>query len=244
MPKLIKNIFSVNNSSNKTTRNPSSMNRCSICSNDSFGAGPGGRMSFTGSPPRCEKCQSLERHRIYRKIFQQLATNNFKKLSLLQFSPDKTVDPSWFGSHEVSTYGGDNSLDLQKIDRESYQYDIVMCNHVLEHVQYDNSALNELLRITKKEGFVFLTVPSPLHKAETNDWGYPKEEQHGHYRIYGKDFIEKLKQYLPHAWIMSTTEIDDATQTDDIVFFLCHSKQGTIPILDKFPEAIIIQQGL
>lgn len=220
------------------------MIQCNICNNNSFGAGPGGRMSLTGIPPRCEKCQSLERHRIYRKVFQQLPQSHLKELSLLQFSPDRTVDPSWFKSHEVSTYEGDNSLDLQKIARANYQYDIVMCNHVLEHVQYDNSALNELLRVTKKDGFVFLTVPSPLHKEETNDWGYPKEEQHGHYRIYGNDFINTLKLYLPNAWVISIVEKDEVTKTDDIVFFLCHSKQGTLPILRSFPEATIIQKGI
>ncbi len=220
------------------------LNHCGICKNNSFGAGPGGRMSITGTPPRCEKCQSLERHRIYRKIFEQLRDNQFNSLSFLQFSPDKTVDPNWFASHEVSIYGGDNSLDLQKIDRESYQYDIVMCNHVLEHVEYDNSALNELLRITKKNGFVFLTVPSPLHQPVTNDWGYPREDQHGHYRIYGKDFIVRLKRYLPHAWIASTIGKDDVTDTDDIVFFLSHSQQGINYIADKFDVITIIQQGV
>jgi SAM-dependent methyltransferase len=218
--------------------------QCNICGNDLFGAGPGGRMSITGTPPRCKKCQSLERHRIYRKIFEQLRDDQFKSLSFLQFSPDKTVDPDWFASYEVSIYGGDNSLDLQKIDRKSYQYDIVMCNHVLEHVKYDNSALNELLRITKKDGFVFLTVPSPLHQVTTNDWGHPKGEQHGHYRIYGKDFIEQLKQYLPYAWIASITGKDNVTDTDDIVFFLCHSQQGIKAIFDRFTETVLIQQGL
>jgi SAM-dependent methyltransferase len=219
------------------------MNKCNICNNTTFGKGPGGRMSVAGILPRCEKCQSLERHRIYRKIFEQLRDNQFKSLSFLQFSPDRTVDPNWFASHEVSTYGGDNSLDLQKIDRESYQYDIVMCNHVLEHVEYDNSALNELLRITKKDGFVFLTLPSPLHQPATNDWGHPREEQHGHYRIYGKDFIEQLKRYLPHAWIASIIGKDEVTGSDDIVFFLSHSQQGIKFITDKFDAITIIQQG-
>jgi len=220
------------------------MKTCNICGNNTFAGGPGGRMSLSGLPPRCEKCQSLERHRVYRKVFEQLVDDSFKKLSFLQFSPDKTVDPDWFSSHEVSIYDGDNSLDLQKIDRESHRYDIVMCNHVLEHVSYDNSALCELLRITKKNGFVFLTVPSPLTQKTTNDWGYPREEQHGHYRIYGEDFIQKLKCYLPpHAWIASKKDIDEVTKTEDIVFFLSHQKKGIEKVLNKLSDAIILQQG-
>jgi len=220
------------------------MKICNICGNNTFGSGPGGRMSFTGLPPRCEKCQSLERHRVYRKVFEQLVDERHKKLSFIQFSPDRTVEPDWFASHEVSVYGGDNSLDLQKINRESYQYDVVMCNHVLEHVPYDNAALNELLRITKQDGFVFLTVPSPLSQKTTNDWGYPKEDQHGHYRIYGKDFIEKLKCYLPHAWIASKQDIDEVTETEDIVFFLSHTQKGIDRIIDRLPDTIFLHKAV
>ncbi len=52
------------------------MTICNICENDTFGAGPGGRMSLTGASPRCEKCQSLERHRIYRKVFEKLINDS------------------------------------------------------------------------------------------------------------------------------------------------------------------------
>jgi SAM-dependent methyltransferase len=217
------------------------MKTCNICGNNTFIGGPGGRMSASGAPPRCEKCQSLERHRAYRNIFDQLRNEGFKKLSFLQFSHDKTVESDWFTSHEVSIYGGVNSLDLQKIDRDSYNYDIVMCNHVLEHVPYDNSALCELLRITKKTGFVFLTVPSPSTQERTTDWGYPKEEQHGHYRIYGTDFNRMLVRYLPYASIVSVKAEDEVTKTEDIVYFLSHTETGILSIIDEFKEAIVIQ---
>lgn len=66
------------------------------------------------SPPRCEKCQCLERHRAYRGVFEGLRDDGFKEKIFLQFSQDRTVEPDWFASHEVSIYAGDNSLDLQK----------------------------------------------------------------------------------------------------------------------------------
>lgn len=214
-----------------------SMKICNICGNDSFGGGPGGRMSLKGFPPRCEKCQSLERHRIYRKVFEALASDEFKNLSFLQFSKDQTVDPKWFSSHEISIYGGDNSLDLQDIDKDSGAYDIVMCNHVLEHVADDKSALRELFRIIKEDGFIFLTVPNPLNKAKTTDWGFPREDQHGHYRIYGADFQEKLIDTLPSAWILSKIEADDATGSEDIVFFICQTEQRAENISSKLTNS-------
>ncbi|MCF6204916.1 MAG: class I SAM-dependent methyltransferase [Methylococcaceae bacterium] len=217
---------------------------CNICGNNSFLAGPNGRMSATGVPPRCEKCQSLERHRAYKDIFKNLIDQSYKEKSFIQFSPDGTVEPDWFASYEVSTYGGENSLDLQKIDRDSHSYDIVMCNHVLEHVPYDNSALNELLRITKRDGFVFLTVPSPATQLKTTDWGYPKEEDHGHYRIYGKDFEKILKSYLPHAWILSVDAIDPVTESLDVVYFLLHTDPKETFFTHNDFSLKILQKGL
>ncbi len=217
------------------------MSNCNICDNNTFGGGPGGRMSISGLPPRCEKCQSLERHRAYRGVFEELRDESFKEKTFLQFSQDRTVESDWFASHEVSIYAGDNSLDLQKIDRDSHHYDIVMCNHVLEHVPYDNAALNELFRITKEDGFVFLTVPSPTLQEQTTDWGFPKEEQHGHYRIYGRDFEGMLKRYLPHAYILLVTAEDKVTKTKDVVFLLCHSEVGVKNIMSKRSDALVLQ---
>jgi ubiquinone/menaquinone biosynthesis C-methylase UbiE len=118
-----------------------------------------------------------------------------------------------------------------------------MCNHVLEHVPYDNAALNELLRVTKDDGFVFLTVPAPLAIERTNDWGYPRKEQHGHYRLYGKDFVNILKKYLPAAWILSKTEIDDVTKTQDIVFFISKTKEGLEGARGTLGDVTLHQQG-
>ena len=83
---------------------------CSICGGTSFVEGPGGRSSISGLPPRCETCQSLERHRSIRSFFNNLESPALASISVLQFSNDRAVDPSWFGHYEVSIYGGDNSL--------------------------------------------------------------------------------------------------------------------------------------
>ena len=219
------------------------MKICNICGNNSFGSGPGGRMSLEGLPPRCEKCQSLERHRVYRKVFEQLVDEELKSLSFLQFSNDRTVDPKWFSSHEVSVFGGNNSLDLQNIERSDNSYDIVMCNHVLEHVANDEYALRELFRVVKDSGFVFLTVPAPLNKSKTTDWGYPKKEQHGHYRIYGADFQEKLINTLPTAWILSKTEIDEATGTEDVVFLICGTEHRAKKLSSKLANTKEVHMG-
>jgi predicted SAM-dependent methyltransferase len=108
-------------------------------------------------------------------------------MSALQISEDKAINPGWFASLELSVYGGSNSIDIQNIDRLDQSYDIVICNHVLEHVKNDMEALQNLMRIASQHGFLQLSVPDPVRRSQTADWGYPNWTQHGHYRLYGKD---------------------------------------------------------
>ena len=215
---------------------------CNICGCDSFGAGPLGRMSANSLPPRCNRCQSLERHRLIRNIFVVLKDNDFTEWSVLQFSSDLSVVPGWFRSHEVSIFGGVNSLDVQKIDRESDSYDLVVCNHVIEHVQYDNAALTELSRVAKSSGIVFLSFPDPAHRRTTVDWGRANEAQHGHYRVYGQDVDDLFRRYLPHCYVLKIKSADPVTGSDDIVFFVCNSSDGVARVVAKLPNVTILNQ--
>src|SRR5437868_5477819 len=85
--------------------------RCPICGGTTFGTGPKGRLSPNGVLPRCLGCQSLERHRIFRVMFDRLGTVTFRGWSAIQFSPDATIDPAWFARHELSVFGEANSMD-------------------------------------------------------------------------------------------------------------------------------------
>jgi hypothetical protein len=105
--------------------------KCPICGGTVFGPGPKGRTSPNGAMPRCAGCQSLERHRIFRIMFDKLGPQEFAAWTAIQFSPDPTVDPSWFASHELSVNGEPGSLDIQSIDRPDAAYDIAISSHVL-----------------------------------------------------------------------------------------------------------------
>ena len=150
--------------------------QCPICGGTVFGPGPKGRMAPNGSLPRCAGCQSLERHRIFRIMFEKLGPKNFAGWKAIQFSPDPTVDPSWFAAHELSVYGEPGGLDIQAIDRPDAAYDFVICSHVLEHVGDDRAALGELLRIAKPDGLLFLAFPDPFREDVTRDWGFPSRK--------------------------------------------------------------------
>ena len=52
-----------------------------------------------------------------------------------------------------------NTIDLNHDQQSFKQYDIVSCFETLEHVGNLDKALENLLNITKKEGFLFIVVP-------------------------------------------------------------------------------------
>lgn len=198
--------------------------RCNICGHAQFGPGPGGRLSYDGkTPPRCTGCQSLERHRAFRAVFDALRSPEFATLSVLQFSRDRSNDPRWFARHEVSVYAGENSLDLQRINRPDASYDVVVCNHVLEHVADDRAALRELARVVRPGGFVFLSTPDPLRRETTADWGYADESKHGHYRIYGRDIERTLRAELAGLGVLAVTGVDPATGGTEALFLITPS---------------------
>lgn len=188
---------------------------CNICGGTKFKSAPGGRLSVTNLPPVCMNCGSLERHRAFRNIFDKIRGPSFKKLSCLMFSKDPSVAGGWFASMRHSIYGTESSLDLQKIALNNAAVDVVICNHILEHVPRYQDALREISRIISDTGFAFVSFPNPHYRKVTVDWGYPKPEQHMHYRIFGADIEPKLKTILPGVGIVRVVGDDPVTATED-----------------------------
>lgn len=203
------------------------MPECNICGGNEFIRGPNGRLSGTKKFPKCKGCSSLERHRALRQIYVELnKVISFQEMSALQISKDQAIKPEWFASHELSIYDGINSIDIQKIDRLDKSYDLVICNHVLEHIEKDIQALKELMRITSDRGFFQLSTPDPCRLQKTKDWGYPDDNKHGHYRVYGIDIEEKFKKAFLSDGNIITIKIfmtDPVTELNDLFFFFTRS---------------------
>lgn len=206
--------------------------KCEICGHTTYIRGPNNRLSWGGKPPKCQNCGSLERHRIIRAVWNRIPAELYSNASVLQFSLDTSVEPSWFQHHEISIYGKTNTLDLQALDRGDETYDIVICNHVLEHVEDDKTAFSEMIRLLKPEGLLQLTVPSPFRRDITDDWGFPDDKLHGHYRHYGLDMLGKFNPICPNTFLLYVKSEDPVTGSGDFVFFWSKS-ENTIRILYK-----------
>lgn len=218
------------------------MARCNICGGEEFVPGPGGRLC-RGMPPGCAKCGSLERHRMIRCIYNTLKRYlPLREMKALQFSPEEGVPASAFGGYWVSVYEGVNSLDIQDIALPDGAVDMVICNHVLEHVERDADALAELMRITSPTGIMQLSVPSPMFKEKTEDWGYPDWDKYGHYRIYGRDVFQLFETALPGVNTLQVIQADPVTQSRDVFYFF---SRGPLlgPLARALGEAVYVPAG-
>lgn len=93
-------------------------------------------------------------------------------------------------------------MDVHDIPFDEDTFDVLFCNHVLEHVNDDKKALSEIFRVLKRGGWAILQIPLffPLPEQTIEDPSIedPKERerlfgQDDHVRKYGLDYKDRLK---------------------------------------------------
>ncbi len=151
---------------------------------------------------------SLERHRLlwlYLKNETDFFTTPHK---MLHFAPEQAFYKRFkklknldYTTTDLNSPLADVKADICDLPFEDNSYDIIFCNHVLEHIPDDDKALEELYRILKPKGMAIFQIPQDLSRDKTfedDSIKDPKERarifgQYDHVRIYGKDYFEKLR---------------------------------------------------
>ena len=85
---------------------------------------------------------------------------------------------------------------------EDQSFDLIICNHVLEHIDDDIKALNEIYRVLKSGGVAILQVPINFKKDKTfEDQSITSKKdrekyfgQYDHLREYGLDFKDRVEK--------------------------------------------------
>jgi len=153
---------------------------------------------------------SLERHRLL-WLYLQNETKFFtttEKLKVLHFAPEqafykifrnqKNLD---YTTTDLFSPLADVKADICNLPFEDNLYDIILCNHVLEHIPDDTKAMQELYRVLKPGGMGIFQIPQDLLRATTfaDDTIVDEKErakifgQYDHVRIYGRDYFDKLR---------------------------------------------------
>jgi SAM-dependent methyltransferase len=151
---------------------------------------------------------SLERHRqmwLYLQNETDFFTKNYKVLHiapeqefLRRFKKMKNLD---YTSADLFSPIVDVKADILDLPFDDESFDVVICNHVLEHIEDDKKAMSELYRVMKKGGWGILQVPMKNSLEKTyEDFSItdPKERQkhfgqYDHVRWYGMDYFDRLK---------------------------------------------------
>jgi SAM-dependent methyltransferase len=182
---------------------------CPVCNKSFRKFLPYGRIS-----PRenalCPNCLSLERHRLM-WLYLKERTAFFKSgLQVLHIAPEACFIKRFEKIHGDRYITADIESPLAKVKMDIHQipfkentFDVVLCNHVLEHVKDDIKAMNEIQRVLKPDGFAILQVPffNPVPETTFEDPTITDRQerekifgQDDHVRKYGKDYPQRIER--------------------------------------------------
>jgi len=126
---------------------------------------------------------------------------------MLHVAPEEHLQDLFRSTPGIDYLSGDiasphamERLDVTDLRFEDGSFDVVLCSHVLEHVDDDLAAMSELYRVLKPGGWGILDAPINETYADTyEDWTITTPEgrleafgQVDHVRIFGRNYAELL----------------------------------------------------
>ncbi len=187
---------------------------------------------------------SLERHRLL-WLYLQNETDFFTApKKVLHFAPEQEFYKRFkkqnnldYTTTDLYSPLADVKADICNLPFEDNTYDIILCNHVLEHIPDDTKAMKELYRVLKPGGMGVFQIPQDIKRATTftdDSITDPKERakifgQYDHVRIYGLDYFDKLRSMGFRVEEVKYTE----TISPDLVDKYCLAKGEIIPVCFK-----------
>ena len=151
---------------------------------------------------------SLERHR-QMWLYLQNETDFFKKdYKVLHIAPEQEFLRKFkkqsnldYTSADLYSPIVDVKADILDLPFADDSFDVIICNHVLEHIIDDQKAMSELYRVMKPNGWGILQVPMKNSlQVSYEDFTItdPKDRQkhfgqYDHVRWYGMDYFKRLE---------------------------------------------------
>ncbi|MBK9290633.1 MAG: methyltransferase domain-containing protein [Bacteroidetes bacterium] len=164
----------------------------------------------------CPGCHSTDRDRLLHTFFCHGSDIPFPDARMLHIAPEPALY-DWFMRryrekphnyiagvkyHEGYYYNQSiQLLDLTALPFPDESFDLLMANHVLEHIKAEQKALSEIHRVLRPGGMAILQVPwSPLLETTIEEESEMSETdrarhfgQADHVRLYGKDYPKRLE---------------------------------------------------
>ena len=145
----------------------------------------------------CPNCNSRSRHRglifLYRKYLQ-----NSRGKKILHFAPEPVLENKIRKCSQHQYYTTDYHMsdvdfpkeNIQELSFDDSSFDLVLSNHVLEHVPDDQQALTEISRVLIRGGAMIITIPGDWRRKYTKTFTHLNSN--GHYRDYGLEILDRM----------------------------------------------------
>ncbi|WP_431137221.1 class I SAM-dependent methyltransferase [Psychroserpens mesophilus] len=187
---------------------------------------------------------SLERHRLL-WLYLKNETDFFSaEKKVLHFAPEqcflkrfKKLKNINYTTTDLLSPIADVKADICNLPFENNSYDVILCNHVLEHIPDDTKAMQELYRVMKSGGYGIFQIPQDVSRKKTfeDDSITDQKErtkifgQYDHVRVYGRDYFDKLRSIG-----FKVEEVDYSSQlSGDEIERYCLAKGEIIPVVYK-----------
>lgn len=160
----------------------------------------------------CPVCGAHDRERHLKMYLDRLQiTSQLTNASILHFAPEQKLsqyiseqNPSLYLKADLFPTSEDIvKIDMCDIPYPENSFDFVIANHVLEHVNNLSTALHEIQRVIKIDGYAILQTPFSAQLAHSfEDPGINNDMlrleiygQEDHVRLFGQDIIDVIASY-------------------------------------------------
>jgi SAM-dependent methyltransferase len=160
-------------------------------------------------PGICPGCGSLPRHRLmWLYLRDELDEKASRQIKLLHVAPENCLATKLRRLDHVNYLGIDlkpgratSAMDVTGLDFPDNSFDVIVCSHVLEHVEDDRKAMAEMFRVLRPGGWSILQSPLDLNRSETFEDATVVDSkrreqlfgQFDHVRAYGRDYVARLE---------------------------------------------------
>lgn len=184
--------------------------------------------SNTRKNARCPECKALERHRLEWVLLDKLGMFSPAPGAIAHFAPEPGIEkrfrqlppPTRYRTADIVPGRAEEEVNVEAIPWPDGSVDLLICDHVLEHVDDDRAAMRELARVLADDGVAMINVP--LTKGTTDEDPSvtdPQERlrrfgQGDHVRRYGQDYYDRMAEAGLHVTLYDLRDLTTQEERD------------------------------